>query len=311
MKKALLLIASAALLFAGCAKEKSMVNATDDGDMVEVTLTTLLENAESGTKASADNDGHAAKVNHWVMEVYDAPGSLFYREEKKKVPAGTLSQTFTFSLFKNQTYTILFWADTKGAYDTAVLTEVSVVGSEANKDSRDAFSAVVEDYTSSSSESKSVTLHRPFGQLNIITTDLSKMKAQLEKDVYEKYAPAELKVKVSIPTTFNVWTQEAGESAETELTADKSYAKFSKGASQTTLFMDYIFAPADEAAPVDVAFGFKSNSNPFSYTFTSVPMRRNYRTNIKGNLMSGDMEWTITIDPEWKTPEYDIEPENE
>ena len=300
MKKALLLLASAALLFAGCAKEQ-IAGGEADGSQVTVTFTTNL--TAEGSKATLDNDGHAAKVNHWVLEVRDAQNDLFIREERD-VTAGTLQQTYELKLFKNQSYTLQFWADTKGAYNTADLTAISTVGSVANVDSRDAFSANVE-YTSLVSESKSVTLYRPFAQLNIITLDLDELKTQVIEAAYEKYAPSALKVVAEIPTTFNVQTQTAGEASEQTLTAAASYANFLAGNPETTLFMDYIFASKEAADVVNIAFDFTSNSQPVAYNFTNIPLQRNYRTNIKGQLLSNDSEWNVTIEPEWDG-EHDV-----
>lgn len=297
MKKALLLLASAALLFAGCAKEQ--VDGTEDNGN-EVTVTFSAGLTPEGTKAVIDQDGAAKKVNHWIMRVYDAEGALFI-EDERDVTAGSdaaLVQTFEFKLFKNQTYDLLFWADTKGAYNTGDLTAVSKSGLTANADSLDAFSAHVS-YQSLSSEAKDVTLTRPFAQLNIITNDLAALKAKVKAETYSKYAPAELKVVATVPATFNVKTQTAGEAAEKTLTAAACYGDFLAGAAETTLFMDYIFASKDEADVLDLAFSFKSNLQEISYDFTAIPLQRNYRTNIKGQLMSNNSDWTVTIVPDW------------
>ena len=298
MKKYLLLLASAALLFAGCAKEEQIAVTETDGDQVTVTVTAGL--TPEGTKAAADNDGNAAKVNHWVLQVREGD-DLFYKEERD-VTAGTTQQTYELKLFKNQTYTLLFWADTKGAYTTNDLRAVSVVGSVANTDSRDAFSASVVDYTSVVSESKTITLTRPFAQLNIITNDLEALKKEVLN--YEKYKPSDLKVVATVPTTFNVQTQTAGEATEQTLTATASYADFLLGKPETTLFMDYIFASKENADIHNIDFSFTSNNQPVSYEFKNIPLQRNYRTNIKGQLMSNDSEWTVVIDPIWTAPEY-------
>ena len=300
MKKTLLLLTCAALLFAGCKKEQP-IGGEADGSQVTVTFTTNLTTT-GVTKAVADGDGNATKVNHWVLEVRDSQNDLFY-EEERDVTAGTLQQTYELKLFKGQTYSLQFWADTKGAYNTGDLTAISKSGLTANADSLDAFSANV-DYTSLVSESKDVTLYRPFAQLNIITCDLEALANKVIASTYEKYAPSELKVVAKIPTTFNVKTQTAGTAAEQTLTADASYANFILGKPETTLFMDYIFASKVSADVVNIGFNFKSNGNLVEHSFTNIPLQRNYRTNIKGNLMSNDSQWTVTIDPEWDIPPY-------
>ena len=312
MQKILVALAFVALLLTGCQKEKFEGYSDNGGETIEVSFTAMLEKAEA-TRAVADNDGHADNVNHWVLQVYEAGenGALFY-EEKRDVTAGTLTQTYELKLFKNQSYNLLFWADTEGAYNTTDLRAVSTVGSVANKDSRDAFSASELNYKSEVSESKSITLTRPFAQLNIITCDLDELKAKVYMPyTYLKYIPKNLQVVATIPTTFNVQTQEAGTPTSKTLTADVCYGgeeKFGAGALETTLFMDYIFASKATADINNIQFSFKSNNNDISYDFANIPLQRNYRTNIKGNLMSNDSEWTVTIDPEWNTPENTVVP---
>jgi len=302
MKKVFLLISSAlVLMLSGCVKEV----ATNENSGEEVSVSFSMSLPEVSTKATADGDGAAVKVNHWIMEVRDAQNDLFIRQEHD-AKEGVKSHTFKFNLFKNQTYTLQFWADTKGAYVTADLTAITASDAIGNKDSRDAFSANVS-YKCERSESKTITLYRPFAQINVITTDLESMKGQVKTEaVYMKYIPKDLKMTATVPSTFNVQTQTASALTKTTVTAEKCYADFKAAASATTIYMDYIFASADEKDVVDMAFCFKSNSVATSYDFTSIPLQRNYRTNIKGNLMSEDAEWVVTIDPTWSEPEYNV-----
>lgn len=323
MKKTLLLLASAALLFVGCAKEQMKGSGAET---VNVTVTAGLDGLT--TKAAADLDGNAAKVDHWVFEVLDAGGKLFYREVRTP-STGTLSQTYNISLIKNQSYDLLFWADSAGVYyNTDNLQEVSLktpATYEANRDSRDAFSAS-KNITANGSPI-SVELKRPFAQINVITTDLEAIWTQAAKSakqdsVYAANRPVDFVAKIKVPTTFDVLNQTCGNPSQEAvvMTADSCYVAYKADkktpkdstnyllhVNPATLYMDYVFAPAGEAAVVDIDFGFKSNSAPLTYNFTSIPVRANYRTNIKGKLLSNDTEITVTIVPTWLTPENDVD----
>lgn len=318
MKKYLLLIASAALLLAGCQKEQ-FAGGKADGEMVEVTFTASIPGTM--TKAAIDEDGAAACINHWIMEVRDASGNIFNRQEKDG-SVGDKTQTFTVRLVKNHTYDFSFWADTKGAYNTDNLTAVSYVDHVANKDSRDAFSCN-KHYTSSASEAVEAELKRPFGQLNIITTDLAELWNTINwttGDVtnangavaeYAAFAPADLVVKAKFPTVFNVKEQTCGQpSTETiVLTADKIYElknEYTSHEAKSTMFMDYIFASAATKDVIDFDFHFVSNGQSINHVFTAIPIQRNYRTNIVGNFLSNEADWTVTVNPEWNTPDYDV-----
>ena len=325
MKKALLLLASAALLFAGCQKEQ--IAGTDgNGETVQVTVTAGLDG--TATKAAADLDGNAAKVNHWVFEVLDAGGKIFYREVRTP-EAGTLTQTYNVSLIKNQNYELLFWADSAGVYyNTENLQEVSLktpATYKANLDSRDAFSA--HKSITANGTPVSVELKRPFAQINVITTDLAALWEQAAKSakqdsVYAANKPVDFVAKIKVPTTFDVLNQSCGLPSEEDviMMADSCYVAY-KADKKTpkdstnyllhlnpaTLYMDYVFASAGENDVIDINFSFKSNSKEISYDFTSIPVQANYRTNIKGKLLSNDTEITVTIVPTWLNPEKDVD----
>ena len=322
MKKAFLLIASAAILFAGCKKEQPLAS---DGETTVVTVCAGLEGA--ATKAADDLDGNAAKVNHWVFEVLDANGKLFYREVSTP-EAGTKSQTYNISLIKNQDYDLLFWADnSEGFYKTDNLKEVSLVMEdgfyEANRDSRDAFCAHKK--CKADGSAISVKLTRPFAQINLITTDLADLWTQAEKSgdqesVYASNKPVDFVAKIKVPTTFNVLTESYVKSSEefVVMKADNCYVAYKEDlitaqdktnyllhTNPATLYMDYIFATSgEEADVVKIDFSFKSNSKAVNYTFSNIPVKANYRTNIKGQLMSNDTRITVTIDPTWADPDY-------
>jgi len=324
MKKSLIMLAAAAILFAGCAKEPSQKIPAGE----EITLEIEAGMPAPATKGLVDNDGNAAKANHWIFEVRDIDGKLFYREVK--TPAnGTLKQTFKVTLIKNQTFDLLFWADNNGGYyDTDDLTNVKLTNEStyaANDDARDAFTTC-KTYKSTANEKIQAELTRPFAQINVQTNELPTLWKQCgttgdQATEYEKFAPNTLVLKAIIPTSFNVQTQKCGElgTAALELTADESYfgykddltsarakSTYERHISPATLFMDYIFASKDQKDIVDMEFSFTSNFEAVDHKFTSIPLQRNYRTNILGNLMSNEAEWEVVINPEWYTPENNI-----
>jgi len=167
MKKFCTLFLALAALFLSCTREP-LAGTEETGEMVDVTISAAIP--ELMTKASIDSDGAGAKVNHWIMEVRDKHSNLYTRQEHD-AGEGVLSHQFTVRLVKNHTYDFSFWADTKGAYVTDDLTEVSYADYGANLDSRDAFSCNV-NHKSSGPENLNATLMRPFGQLNIIQLTL-------------------------------------------------------------------------------------------------------------------------------------------
>ena len=315
MKKTLLLLASAALLLVGCAKEQIVEKATGEGTQT-VSFTVGVESV--ATKASADEDGQAANINHWVMQVLDSDNEVYnYQEDNGTV--GETTHTFNVPLVKGQTYKVLFWADTKGNYVVTDLRNVAraeAVSLIANRDDLDAFSAVVEDFSTTVATQQNIELKRPFAQINVVFTDLKKLYETMGSDTeYAKFKPENFVAKAKVPTTFNVLTQEAGAPAATalEMGAEKCYNpsgvegqdNYTTHENKATLYMDYIFTSKSAKDIVDIDFSFVSKGVTIAHNFASVPFQRNYRTNILGELMSAGAQWTVEVKPEWNTPEND------
>jgi len=329
MKKISLFIATAILLFVGCTKYTPATTVVGEEGEVAVSVTASLPGFD--TKAAADTDGHAVTVNHWIFEVLDAQGKRFYREERDEV-AGILKQTFKIVLVKNQEYDLLFWAENDGGYyNTDSLTNVKInlggtpEGYAANLDSRDAFSAS-KHYKSVKSESIKAELTRPFAQINVITNDLDTLWKQTAKSIsgheeeYAKYEPKNFVMKAIVPRSFNVCTQTCGTATDSlTIVSEKCYTGYQKDSvtlqpknnfflhrEKSTLLMDYLFASANENDILDISIVFTSNGSEIYHKFTSIPVRRNYRTNVNGKFMSDETEVNVEIKPAWYTPDFDV-----
>ena len=303
MKKTLLLLASAVLLLVGCQKEQIAEKNVGGEGLQTVSFTVGVESA--ATKAVADEDGKAAKINHWVMQVLDSDDAV-YNYQEDDGPTGTKTHTFEVPLVKGQTYKVLFWADTKGAYNTANLKEISKACFTANADSLDAFSAVINNFSTTQATQQAITLKRPFAQLNVVFTDLKKLYQTMGDDTeYGKFVPVNFVAKAKVPTSFNVLTQEAGAPAETalEMTAATDYlGNYMAKKDTSTLYMDYIFASTTKDI-VDIDFSFVSKGVAIAHNFAAVPFQRNYRTNILSDLMSANAKWVVTVDSDWDSLE--------
>ena len=313
MKKTLLLLASAALLLVGCAKEQIAEKNVGGEGLQTVSFTVGVESA--ATKAVADGDGAAANINHWVMQVLDSDDEVYNYQEKDGTNG--LTQTFDVPLVKGQTYQVLFWADhityvDEGDdikhYDTDDLTDVQLINATtyvANLDERDAFSAVVTNFSTTQATQQQITLYRPFAQLNVVFTDLPKLYSTMNNaDEYAKFKPTDFVAKAKVPTTFNVLNQTAGDLTALEVKAATDYlGNYTSHRAKETLYMDYIFASKDTKDIVDIDFSFVSKGVTIAHNFTSIPFQRNWRTNIIGELMSANAKWTVTVDPEWDSLE--------
>ena len=163
---------------------------------------------------------------------------------------------------------------------------------------RDAFFAK-ESFEVTGSFTESVTLKRPFGLLVVKTNDLNEIKDEALKPTGYKVAFK------GLATTFNALTGEVSGSADVTYTAEE-LAK-----ADGTISMDFLWATDTEAALSDFSMTFLNNSTEIctNDAFTNIPIRRNYRTNVSGNLLTKQGTINVTIDPEFEQPDLNDYPE--
>ena len=303
MKKALLLIASAALLFAGCQKEQVAGSAGNALETVSVSFTAALSDGAQ-TKASFDGDGAGNFADQCKLQVW-WEGKLFLQ---KTVDVVDFKASFNnIVLIKDQKYDFLFWADNKDGqyYVTDTLTKVKLNGEYlGGDDKRDAFYAAIADTTITAAFSRNIKLYRPFAQLNVIAIDIPALRQQItDDDLFAASVPQEVSLAVTAPTVFNVETGVAYTPKELTYTAPvyTNPYKVTTGA-KNTLSMDYFLAPSEEGNVVSVGFSAKNETSGLTdidYTFTNIPLRRNYRTNILGALITVQGTVSVEIEPAW------------
>ena len=317
MKKTLLLLASAALLLVGCAKEQ--LSNVVDGGMTSVTFSASVDGGVS-TKAAADNDGKGINVNRCIMEIY-------FQDQLYKRMEAAMSGTPATATFANvpvvagKQYQVLFWADCggDGQIDKYYTTKTEGEGNKGLKavtvnktnfidalkskknDELDAFFAA-SNYTVSQQaggNSFTVKLHRPFAQLNVITTDVADGKTVTCADLL----PEKVSVSYTAATTFNVADSTVTGSAtyayEAPVYGDKTNWETVKTRGEFTLSMDYLLASKDQRL-VNVTFKtLNGTTEVMNHSLSNLPYKRNYRTNVKGELLTVGGTWKAEIEPKW------------
>lgn len=305
MKKTLKLLAAAtliALTTAACQKEQLSDNSAEGAESVTFTVQT-----EVGTKAVADEDGLAAKIDQVLVAVYMKDGDTFrlYDEPVATYTASNKQATFSVNLIRKQTYKIVVWAQKEGAY---VCTEglQSIVRSPAkasvcNDDELDAFYASHEYVQGSATASTSIHAKRPFAQLNLIT-----------KDLRTGFEPSNVTVTYVSDTKFNALTGLSSEPAATAVTYSATQPNYKAqgktlDAAKNTLVMNYLFAPETEQIVLPSVKMKAQLTEVVDFEVSNVPVKRNYRTNVIGNLLTEQTDFTITVVPTWGDSEINVE----
>ena len=289
MKKLFLLAAGLALTLTACQKDEGVVSDTTSSSSFTVTI------PQNGTRTVTDDFGAGTSANRCILEIY-RNDKLYNRIEK-----GVTGETVTFDdlrLVAQQTYDFVFWADcaegsegsfTDKTYNTANLKSITEIGPfVGNSDERDAFFAH-ETFEVTGSFSRPVTLKRPFGLLVVKTNDLNEIRDEALKPTGYEVAFK------GLPTTFNALTGEVSGSA------DVSYKATEFAKTDGTISMDFLWATESGAALSDFTMTFYNGGTEIctNDAFTNIPIRRNYRTNVSGNLLTRKGTISVTIDPEF------------
>ena len=310
--------AAGMLLATSCSNDE--LDVVQSGNEAQVTFSLA---AEGGIATRAISDGTGAKK--LVYAVYNADGELIKTIANTDVNGqivdnsafdSGLTEKVTITLAKGQQYTVAFWAQNPNctAYTTTDLKNVTIDYDGLNNDeTRDAFFKA-ETFTVTGNADIDVVLKRPFAQINVGVTEddwnaavASGIEIEKSKVTIEKAA-----------TSINLLTGQVGGEQTVEYGFDIIPAQFATpetlnvdlnmdGTKESYVYlsMSYILANDETTGyakatldDLDFTFAPKSGNNiNFSEGLNAVPVQRNWRTNIIGKILTGDVTFNISIDP--------------
>ena len=290
MKRLFLFAAIALFGMSACQKAESLDPASGD---VQITVNASFPAQMLETRVAGDG----TTVDRCIMQIY-LDGELYGEHQYAQVQG--LKATFSARLIAGKTYNLVFWADKMGTdlktdlhYNTADLANVSFTGDYiGNDDARDAFFGTAQ-VISDKSQAVNVELKRPFGQLNVKTLDLAEVKAAAPA-----LEPKKVKIEFkSVPTGINLLTGELTDAKSAVAYADAAAVVDAEG----HLSFDYVLAPAGtEQFLADFTMSFLDENGAEvagAYDFSSIPVQRNYRTNVSGNLLTKKADINVEVKP--------------
>ncbi|MDE6853613.1 MAG: hypothetical protein K2J38_01000 [Muribaculaceae bacterium] len=305
MKRILSYVLASTLLagFAtSCSEEMPVTPETGGG-------VTFAVNVPAQMVSRAFSDGHTAtRLSYYVYDE-DASSTNIAALNGTATFDAELKATVSLSLVSGKSYSVVFWADAPSdspySYDADTKDVTVTYGGVSQDESRDAFYAYRATFKVSGPMNETITLTRPFSQINIGTSntdyaaaEAGGLKAEATavtvKGVYGKLNLSTGEVSDATEATFTV----AGIPADTE-------AFPYKPAEYKYLAMNYVLVGADKST-VDVEFAVPDTKYAGA-TFAAVPVQRNYRTNIFGNLLTEPADFNVIINPDYETPDYDFD----
>ncbi|MBR2015197.1 MAG: hypothetical protein IJ998_07250 [Alistipes sp.] len=295
-------VALAGLMATACSTDDAVSDAEN-----YATVSFTVAAPEMATRTLGD--GMTARNLSWG--VYDADGNYLPKLSSENAepvvfPAGSLSTTVEIDLVNGKSYHVIFWAEADGSpykvdFESQLMTYDYSEQNPllANQEKYDAFFASHPITEVKGPRTEPVELKRPFAQLNIATADTQ--KAADGGLVVDK-----TQVEITTCNTLNLFSGVAS-GTQTHCYALSGLIDdvIKVGSKEYDLLsMNYLLVNGEKEL-VEVAFTVaEGTSYSRTYNYQSVPLRRNYKTNIIGNLLTSTLDFEITINPFFAEEEY-------
>lgn len=303
-KKLLMGMFAAGMLFAtSCSNDEVF----EQSNGTEAKVSFVLNTEMASSRVISDGSG----ATELTYAVFDANGNRVSGLEAKTVDVESYPYSVNLELVKGKSYVVAFWAQNPDAtaytLDKEAMTVTVDYAGYNNDETRDAFFKA-EAITVTGDESHSVVLTRPFAQVNVGVSD------------FDKAAAAGFEVSKTATVLVNAFTKFDIRSGAVSDEAAVSYSLAAIPAEKLTvseteytwLSMSYILVD-QEKSTIDAEFSFVSTNGEtlvFDQGLDAVPVQRNWRTNIIGKLLTGSVEFNVSLDPiyagDYNYPDYEV-----
>lgn len=215
----------------------------------------------------------------------------------------------TIELVNDQNYIVLFWAQVDQTWvsgENFDLTNVTYPQVEnknslvANNDVYSAFSGRAFIKNINGSYRESVSLDRPFAQLNIASTDPD------DYDVNVTYSSVKV---CDAAASFNVASQSAS-AARTEVEYTRAVNPSGEFSTKYPHFIASNYLFANGTIKVEYTIETEAHGTIVNYDspITNVPVAKNYRTNVLGGLLTSNVYYEVTLEKNWNEPAKEAHP---
>ena len=312
MKKILYILAGVAafLMFASCEREIAM---KAEGDAVMASFTIELPSDQGATKAISD--GLTAK--NLLLYIYDENGNYLPEMTIDDKTFTDKKTTVQVQLIKGLKYSFGFIAvaddNASGAFsfNPAEKTfSVDYTKMSANDDKFDLFIDALNNYEVTGPFKKSITLHRPFAQVNIGSTE-NDFEVAASNGIQVDGIQTKMTLS-EVGSAMNFLSGDITATAQDVVIATNARPSEKltvNGEDYEWVAMAYVLAGSEKSLADVVLDASISNAagpmSPLQRSFANVPIKRNYRTNILGNIFSVTGEFAIVIDDSFDAADFD------
>ncbi len=294
------LTATAAMLLPSCSNDDIDIQTGDATVTLSATLPESLQTRSFGDGLKAKNlqmvvlEAGDKGITGGNLGVFDGGATVY----KTTFANGSLTTNVPVKLVTGKKYAVICWSDAGSAspykYDAEKHeVEADYTGFSTSDDNLDAFYAY-QTFTVEGDGTQTIQLRRPFAQLNIGTDDF---------EVASKAGFTATQTEVTVPVSNHLYleTGEVNDPVATKFIANdlpKNETFPTSAGTYKYLSMNYVLTGVDKSL-VDVDLTVTGNGNPISHTFNTVPVQRNYRTNIYGSILTNAVNVQVEIVPDF------------
>ena len=294
------------LLIVGCSQD---IRPEISEQTADVVFNLNVEGESAEVRSISDGTG----VDQLMWAVFSVDGELVLPKSVKNNVTDLLSangHSMYVTLAKGKTYKVAFWAQNSAceAYTVSDDMKVTINYEGVNNDeTRDAFFVVSEPFTVDASTNVSVVLRRPFAQVNVGAFPWDLEYAE-ESGMTVALSGALI---AGVPDVLNLFDGTVEGEVDVNYTLgaipqEDLYVDVDENGEKETyeyISMSYILA-SPESSVHAMSFTFSDISEGVTAVFDSglgsVPVKRNWRTNIVGQVLTGEMTFNIKIDPAYE-----------
>ena len=289
MKKLIYIVGVLLFAFAACQKDEAKGGHGEEYvNRLRVTIP-----LEAQTRAVAE--GSLVDVVYYEVWSEDFTTRLFYNNAEVQ----NCMAEIDVALVKEQTYQMIFWAQKKSVengfqspFSWSNLKRVNVnyaKFTENNKDCYDAFYCIAQVNFGTN------TLETAFGEFTIDSNTMKISQLATAFDTVNGHAYANsYQSNVSITASQGGLVQQETDDRKDLVIGDTGYY---------WVAMNYILVPSQDMATVKVDLTFNTSGGTLSHSIENVPIKKNYRTNIVGDLFTSSTHLQIVVDPNFKKPD--------
>ena len=340
MKKILLFASALAGLFlaASCQQEN-----LEPEQMAGTVRFTVEAPGAIATKTIAD--GKNVDVVHYAVYKTKSDETHAIGVESERplaqgfVPMSGKKANINFDLLQDQYYTIIFWAQVSqydnGQNDYYELGDLRAISMKkdaennivGNEEGRAAFFAWYS-FDTKNHRDHTVTLKRPFAQLNLLTTlESLKPVSTGQTSGYEIVVEKSTVTVEGLTSTFYPYAEPVLEGTQGKAEETKETFTFTledtpavqgigegqdgdllnvNGKAYHYVSMNYFFVPLDEYT-VNISYVLDTDKGNVNHAIAAVPVKKNYRTNVIGNLLTKESKFEIVIDERFAGDEAPVD----